>query len=59
MKSWETIVSRWLRRWREREDLHIFKAAAPLPVDRLEELIRVANDAQERDAEDERGLYPR
>jgi hypothetical protein len=52
-------VLRWLRRWREREDLHIFKPAAPLPVDPLEEPIRVVNDAQERDAEDERGLYPR
>jgi hypothetical protein len=31
----------------------------PLPVDPLEELIRVVNDPQERDAEDERRLYPR
>jgi hypothetical protein len=29
------------------------KAAAPLPVDPLEELIRVVNAAQERDAEEE------
>jgi hypothetical protein len=51
---WPTI---WLRRWRERDNRHLFKAAAPLPVDPVEELIRVVNEAQERDAEDERRLY--
>jgi hypothetical protein len=51
------MMLRWLRRWRERDDRHLFKAAVPLPVDPLEELIRVVNEAQERDAEDERLLY--
>jgi hypothetical protein len=44
-----------LRRWRERDDGHLVK-----PVDALadiEGLIRVVNEAQERDAEDERRLY--
>jgi hypothetical protein len=50
---------RWLRRWRERDDRHLFKAATPLSVDPIDELIRVVNEAQDRDAEDERRLYPR
>ena len=44
-------------RWRKRDDQHLFKSAAPLPVDPLDELIRVVNETQERDAEDERRLY--
>jgi hypothetical protein len=34
----------------------LFKARAPVPVDPLDELIRIVNEAQERDAEDERRL---
>ena len=46
---------RWLRRWRERDDLHLFKSAAPLPeIDPIEELDRLISEAQDRDAEDER-----
>jgi len=45
------------RLWRGRDDRHLFRAAAPVPVDPLEELIRVVNEAQERDAGDERPLY--
>jgi hypothetical protein len=48
---------RWLRRWRERDDRHLVKPAAPLPVDPIDELVRVVSEAQERDAEDERRLY--
>jgi hypothetical protein len=45
---------RWLRRWRERDDRHLFKAATPLPnIDPIEELDRLISKAQERDAEDE------
>jgi hypothetical protein len=45
---------RWLRRWRERDDRHLFKAATPLPeIDPIDELDRLINEAQERDAEDE------
>jgi hypothetical protein len=48
----------WLRRWRERDDGHLVKPVDPLAdVDSLEELIRVVNEAQERDAEDERRLH--
>jgi hypothetical protein len=48
-------VIRWLRRWRERDDLHLVKPAAPLPdVDPIEELARIVGEAQERDTEDER-----
>jgi hypothetical protein len=46
---------RWLRRWRERDDRHLFKAATPLPeIDPVEELARIVGEAQESDAEDER-----
>jgi hypothetical protein len=42
----------------ERDDRHLVKPADPLAdVDRLEELIRIVNEAQARDAEDERRLY--
>jgi hypothetical protein len=47
-------VLRWLRRWRERDDQHLVKPLdPPVVIDPLEELIRVVNEAQERDAEDE------
>jgi hypothetical protein len=49
---------RWLHRWRQRDDQHLVKRAAALPADPIEELIRVTNEAQERDAEAERRLYP-
>jgi hypothetical protein len=43
---------------RERDDRHLVKRAGPLAdLDPLEELIRIVNEAQERDAEDERRLY--
>ena len=42
----------------ERDDRHLLKTSDPLAdVDLLEELIRIVNKAQERDAEDERRLY--
>jgi hypothetical protein len=48
-----------LRRQRERDDGQLVKPTGPSagmdPLD--EELIRVVNEAQERDAEDERRLY--
>jgi hypothetical protein len=47
-----------LRRWRERDDGHFVKRAGPLAdVDPLEALIRIVNQAQDRDAEDEHRLY--
>jgi hypothetical protein len=47
-----------LPRWRERDDRRLVKRAEPLgDVDPLNELIRIVNEAQERDAEDERRLY--
>ena len=46
---------RWLHRWRERDDQHLFKASTPLPdIDPIGELGRLIGEAQERDAEDER-----
>jgi hypothetical protein len=48
---------RWLRRWRERDDQHLVKRASQLPADPIDELRRIINEAQERDAEDERRLY--
>ncbi len=47
-------MMRWLRRWRERDDLHLIKSATPLPdIDPIEELDRLISEAQERDAENE------
>lgn len=44
----------WLRRWRERDDRHLVKSAAPsLDIDPIEELDRLISEAQERDDEDE------
>ena len=48
---------RWLRRWWERDDQQLVKSGSLERVDPLEELIRVVNEAQERDAPDERRLY--
>jgi hypothetical protein len=43
---------------RGRDDRRLVKRAGPLAdVDPLEELMRIVNEAQERDAEDERRLY--
>jgi hypothetical protein len=43
---------------RERDDGHFVKRAGPLAdVDPLEALIRIVNEAQDRDAEDEHRLY--
>jgi len=45
-------------RGRERDDRHLVKPAGTLAeVEFLEELIRIVNEAQKRDAEDERRLY--
>jgi len=47
-----------LRLWRERDDGHLVKASDPLAdINLLEELIRIVNEAQKRDADDERRLY--
>jgi hypothetical protein len=51
------VVLRWLRRWRGRDDQHLVKPGPLEPVDPLEELIRLVNEAQGRDARDERRLY--
>jgi hypothetical protein len=49
------MIQQWRRRWRERDDLHLFEAPDVDPVD---ELIRMVGEAQERDAGDERRLHP-
>jgi hypothetical protein len=47
-----------LRSWYERDDQHLVKPTDPLTdIDLLQELIRIVNEAQRRDAEDERRLY--
>jgi hypothetical protein len=43
----------WLRRWRQRDDQHLFKLADP-----IEELREIVALAQESDAVDEHRLYP-
>jgi hypothetical protein len=42
----KATLLRWLRRWRQRDDQHLFEAAAPLPVDPIDELSRIVNEAQ-------------
>ena len=44
-------------RGRERDDRPLVKGGMLADVDFLEELIRIVNEAQTRDAEDERRLY--
>jgi hypothetical protein len=41
---------RWLHRWRQRDDQHLVK-----PADPIDELRRLVNEAQERDAEENAG----
>ena len=46
------------RPWQERDDGRLFKPVGALAdAGLLEEMIRIVNEAQERDAEDERRLY--
>jgi hypothetical protein len=53
----EAKLLRWLRRWRERDVRSLVKPVAPLPdIDPIDELARIVNEAQERDADDERRL---
>jgi hypothetical protein len=51
----EAAVLQWLRRWWER-DRHLARQRSLDPADPLEELIRVVNEAQDRDAETNVGL---
>ena len=47
-----------LRSWHERDDGHLIKSPDPLAdINLLEELIRIVNEAQQRDGEEERLLY--
>ena len=48
----------WLGRWRQRDDQHLVKRVAPETADPIEELLCIVCEAQERDAADERRLYP-
>jgi hypothetical protein len=42
----------------QRDDRHLFKSPDPLAdINLLEELVRIVNEAQKRDTEDERRLY--
>jgi hypothetical protein len=56
----QTSATRRLRGGRASETIDTcLSARAPSPVDPLDELICVVDEAQERDAEDERRLYRR
>jgi hypothetical protein len=45
-------------RERERDDVHLIKPTGPsADIALFEQLVRIVNEAQERDAEDERRLY--
>jgi hypothetical protein len=44
---------RWLRSWQQRDDQHLVKRADP-----VEALFQAVAEAQERDVDDERRLYP-
>ena len=56
-KNGDTAVLHWLRCWRGRDDQQLVKPGPSEHVDPLEELIRIVNEAQDRDARDERRLY--
>ena len=47
-----------LLRWLQRDDQHLVKRDVPETADPIEELRQLVNEAQERDAADERRLYP-
>jgi hypothetical protein len=51
-------LKEWLRRWRQRDDLYLFKRRPSETIDPIEELFEVVAQSQERDAFDERRLYP-
>jgi hypothetical protein len=44
---------RWLRRWQQRDDQHLVKRADP-----IEALRQAVGEAQQRDIDEERQLYP-
>jgi hypothetical protein len=46
-------LTKWLRRWQQRDDQHLVKRADP-----IEELRQIVAEAQGRDVDDERRLYP-
>jgi hypothetical protein len=50
-------VLQWLRRWWGQDDQQLVKPGPSEHLDPIEELIRVVNEAQDRDARDERRLY--
>jgi hypothetical protein len=56
-KKGDAAVLQWLRRWPERDDRHLASPRSLDHVDPLEELIRVVNEAQDRDARNECRLY--
>ena len=49
-----SLLFRWLHRWRQRDDQHLVKRSAPETADPIDQLRRLINEAQERDAADER-----
>jgi hypothetical protein len=51
-------LTRWWRRWQRREDQHLVKRAASETADPIEELRQIVSEAQARDIDDERRLYP-
>jgi hypothetical protein len=57
-KGFEMATSLLLR-WLQRDDQHLVKRdASPETADPIDQLRRLVNEAQERDAADERRLYP-
>ena len=57
-KGFEMATS-LLFRWLQRDDQHLVKRdASPETADPIDQLRRLVNEAQERDAADERRLYP-
>jgi hypothetical protein len=56
-KKGDADVLQWRRRWRGRDEQQQLKPGPSEHADLLDELIRVVNEAQVRDAADERRLY--
>jgi hypothetical protein len=51
-------LNQWWLRWQRRDDQHLVKRIASETVDPIEELRQIVSEAQARDVDDDRRLYP-
>jgi hypothetical protein len=53
-----SCLTRWWRSWQWRDDQRLVKRAISETADPIEELRQIVSEAQARDVDDERRLYP-